>query len=379
MQVCIVRNSELENNPGLLRVLDAMITGNYIPVVLSRSRHKSKGSIVKPKIHRKNNQEVVNNSIEIPAERGKGLSNMFNLICYQFIVFLWLIINNNKMDIIHAFDLDAGLPAYFVSKMFKKKYVYHIADYYVDSRKGIPERLKNRVRDLENYLINKSDLTIICTEERKQQISGSKPQKLKVIHNTPIVEEDITINEDIDDITIKKELQLNYIGALHSTRFVTETLEVVSEIADLNLRIGGFGTEQEIVESYGERFGNIEFIGEIDYQNALLEYATCDLVMAIYDPKVPNHKFSAPNKIYEAMMLGKPIIVAKNTGIDKIVEEENMGYVIEYNKNEFKNLIYKLLEDRGDMHIKAMNARIAYKKYSWETMRNSLLEAYSEL
>ena len=53
----------------------------------------------------------------------------------------------------------------------------------------------------------------------------------------------------------------------------------------------------------------------IDYESALELYAKCDLMFALYDPAIPNHRYSAPNKVYEAMLLGKPIIVAEGTGV----------------------------------------------------------------
>ena len=45
----------------------------------------------------------------------------------------------------------------------------------------------------------------------------------------------------------------------------------------------------------------------------------------MYDPNVPNHRYSAPNKFYEALALGKPIVVAKGTGIDVEVERLGVG------------------------------------------------------
>lgn len=63
---------------------------------------------------------------------------------------------------------------------------------------------------------------------------------------------------------------------------------------------------------------------------------------AIYDPKVPNHRYAAPNKFYEALMLGKPIVMAKNTGFDEIIEENNIGCLIEYSKSGLKMVFIHL-------------------------------------
>ena len=80
------------------------------------------------------------------------------------------------------------------------------------------------------------------------------------------------------------------------------------------------------------------------------------------------------------MMLGKPIIVAKNTGMDKIVEEENMGMIVEYgNKDMLMNNINELITNKDLYKNLSKNAKNAYGKYNWKTMEERLLELYKDL
>ena len=100
-------------------------------------------------------------------------------------------------------------------------------------------------------------------------------------------------------------------------------------------------------------------------------------MFSIYDPSVKNHKYSAPNKIYEAMILKKPIIVARNTGMDKIVEKNNMGVVINYDKAEFEEKLKELVADKKLMSTMGENAAKAYNEYCWEKMKSRLIEIYN--
>ena len=63
---------------------------------------------------------------------------------------------------------------FFACKITKKKYIYHIADFYVDSRGSIPNVLRTIVKNLEYIAIANAETTIICTDERRQQIKDSK-------------------------------------------------------------------------------------------------------------------------------------------------------------------------------------------------------------
>ena len=52
--------------------------------------------------------------------------------------------------------------------------------------------------------------------------------------------------------------------------------------------------------------------GKLQYSQTLALESQCDIRVATYDPSIRNHKYSAPNKFYESLMLGKPIIMAKD-------------------------------------------------------------------
>ena len=100
-------------------------------------------------------------------------------------------------------------------------------------------------------------------------------------------------------------------------------------------------------------------------------------MFATYDPDIKNHKYSAPNKVYEAMALGKPIIVCKDTGIDKLVIENNTGCAIEYNAESFIEGIKLLVLNEENLEKIKINAQRLYnEQYSWKSMELKLLEIY---
>ena len=102
-------------------------------------------------------------------------------------------------------------------------------------------------------------------------------------------------------------------------------------------------------------------------------------MFAMYDPKHPNHTYSAANKVYEAMLLGKPIIVANNTGMDKIVRSENMGYTIDFTQEAFVELLDYLSENKEELFEKSKNAYDAHARYSWEEMEQRIIVLYEHL
>ncbi|MGM0842298.1 MAG: glycosyltransferase family 4 protein [Bacillota bacterium] len=385
MKVCIIRNAEPKSNAGMLRIIDALIEGNHQPCILSRTRDVNKKS-KKIEVEKLvlESSTIVNYNLILPSDTGRGLRNIFQLLVYQTRILIWLLLNKNKFDAIHAFDLDAGLPASIISKCFKKPLVYHIADFYADSRPGIPKIFKKFVVKLEYLIISIANVTIICTEERIEQIKGSKPNKLRVIHNSPVISGDL--RDKSSGIYIEnfggrtnKNLKLCYVGNLEERRFIKAILNIVSKDERLHLDIAGGGNLQDYVKEVANAHNNINYLGRVEYKDALELYTTCDIMFAVYDPTVPNHRFSAPNKVYESMMLGKPIIVAKNTGIDNLVEKEEIGLSIDYSEESFGKAINTFIDNPENIIKMGLNAENISRRYSWDSMKKEIMGIYENL
>lgn len=381
MRVCITRNAEASTNADIARVSSALINQVSEIILLTRNRYSKRNFGIKMIDHYVDCKKVPNYEISIKSKPGKGLSNIFQLFFYQIVLFCWLLKNRDKYDFIHAFDLDVGLPVFLLSKLTRKKYVYHILDFYSDSRSALPVFLRSTIRKIEYLVINNAEATIVCTEDRINQIHGSKPKKLVVIHNAPSIS--VGIKKLLNEKSVSKEdresIVLTYVGGLSNTRFIKEVIEVIKKYPQITLNLAGMGKLTDHVKAMCSKFKNINYYGMIDYIDAIKLYLKTDFMFAIYDPNIPNHKYSAPNKVYEAMLLGKPIIVAKGTGIDRIVVDNNMGLVINYSKEDFENIIRSIIEKRIDGRELGENASHAYNKYSWEEMKNRLIKVYKQL
>lgn len=147
----------------------------------------------------------------------------------------------------------------------------------------------------------------------------------------------------------------------------------------ITLNLAGMGVLSDYVKEAAKEYSNINYYGIIDYDKALRLYSQTDFMFAVYDPIVPNHKYCAPNKVYEAMALGKPIIVARGTGIDRIVSDNKMGVVIEYSEEAFEKLILKIKEGKLDIKSLSYNSQNAYNRYSWEEMKKRIANIYNNL
>lgn len=314
--------------------------------------------------------------IGIPATFGGGIKkNLLALIVFQAEIYKWLYKNKNKFDVIHACDFDTAYTSFKFAHKYKKKFVYDIFDYYIDSF-SVPTYLREKIKKMDHNIINAADVVIICSEQRREQIKGTFPKKLVVIHNTPQ-----NVRNNLKKIIMKPEkTKLVYVGVLSEGRFIEELVEVVKKHKEYELHIGGFGKYEIFLENEAGKNQNIFFYGKLPYIKTLELENSCDIMPAIYNPAVKNHFYAAPNKFYEGLLLGKPLIMAKNTGMANIVSEKGYGEVIDYSFGSLENAIRNLIDKKSTWsNLSEKMKRNYVSEYSWDIMEKRLLSLYEEI
>ncbi|MEW6011602.1 MAG: glycosyltransferase family 4 protein [Euryarchaeota archaeon] len=308
----------------------------------------------------------------LKASYGKPslIMKLFIWLCYEFIYLM-----KSDYDIIHSCDFDTLVPAFIVARIRNKKLVYDCFDFYADSLPIIvPYLIRSIISWLEIYFAKKSDFVILPDPSRVKQFKNKLKNPL-IIYNTP--------NEPKHRINkINNELfEIFFAGAIYKGRGIENIVSATKDIDDIKITIAGYYVhDSKIIESI-EKEKNVEFIGKINYDAVLKRTLNCDIIFALYDPKIPNHKYASPNKLFEAMMCGKPIIVSAETSMAKIVKNENCGIIVNYNDiKEIKNVIICLKKNPILMDKLGKNGRNAYEKeYNWQIMENRLLTLYKEL
>src|SRR5690606_28259584 len=106
-----------------------------------------------------------------------------------------------------------------------------------------------------------------------------------------------------------------------------------------------------------------------------------DLLIALYDPRVPNNRYASPNKLFEAMLCGKPIVVNGGTSMTSIVPDSGCGMVVPYGDSEsFREAILLL---KGDPALRTRLGRIARVAYDtlcrWGIREVRLVAAHRDL
>lgn len=318
---------------------------------------------------------------QINGYYGKGKKNIFPLIKWWVYEFFWLL--KTPFDIVLACDFDTYLPALFAAKLKRRKVIYDMVDFYGDM---IPVAifLKKIIKKIDIFLMRFADGIILVDDNRKSQIVGARPKRLLAIYNSPL---DLysKFKDNIENSWQSNTFTAGYIGIIGKERGFESFVKVFSSMPEINLILGGFShneSEKEIIEKI-KNIPNIKFIGLVSpYEKIPENLSRCDVILALYDPSLETNKYSSPNKMFEAMMLSKPIIASRNTTMDKIIEENKCGIIVDFgNLEQIKNAILELADrKRRKDNFYGENGRKAYMNvFHNDIMKERLLNLCNDI
>ncbi len=275
-------------------------------------------------------------------------------------------------DVVHAVDFDTILPAYAAARLSGAKVVYDIFDFYAEMvTADVPPRIRKALGTWERTMIDKADLVVLPDLRRRAQMGAAHPKRLVEIMNVPEVRRTATGNNDPDHFVVF------YGGMIAKDRGLID-LVVACEATGARLFVAGHGPDEAELLTMIETSPASTYLGTIPYEEVLERTAACDAVAVLYDPDVPNNKFAAPNKLFEAMMFAKPVIVSDDTAAAEVVREVGCGVPVRYgDRSALKRALESLMLSPAESARMGARGRAAFEaKYNWAAMEPLLLESY---
>lgn len=303
------------------------------------------------------------------AEYGKRIKNIPNKVFWMIFVMKEIFKNRKRCTAIHACDIDAILPALIVGKILRKKVIFDIFDWISSlTGKGF---IYGIVEFLQNWAYKHSDYVILCEEERKAQ-ARVENTSVYVLPNIPDgkTKFDEETLQKIEEEKKDYDFVISYVGVFDRDRGLENLLECVSKHPKVLLNIAGFGVLDEYVKKYASSYRNICCWGRVEYSVGQAIMKKSDLMAAMYHLSSPLHKFAAPNKYYESLVLEVPMITTENTLVGSKVERYNTGFVLD----ETGEALSKLLSEKylkEQIEMKKQNC-----KKTWEAIYSTYYEDF---
>jgi len=289
-----------------------------------------------------------------------------------------------KAEIYHFHDPEL-IPHGLILKLFGKKVVYDVHEDVpqdILTKDWLPKPIRPAISAVANFAEFVAATCFDCVVPATPSIAKRFPRsKQRMVRNFPLATE-FTCNSAAYS---NRSNIITYIGNLTRIRGIKEIVDaVVYSKPELNARVclaGSFDNhefENELRSLPG--WQQVEYRGFLNRSDVRDLLSQTRIGIVLFHPG-PNHDEALPNKLFEYMSAGIPIIASDFLLWRKIITDAGCGIVVNpHDPKQVGDAISTLLQDTGLAERMGRAGMAAVKEqYNWEAEAQHLLAAYSDL
>lgn len=234
-----------------------------------------------------------------------------------FVRFAKKILNKNHYDKVVVLHTSlAVLMSFRLISKYCNNYLIDIRDYTLENNRIFSFFLKR--------LVSNSGLNVISSEGFKDFLPKSE---YVTVHNN--------INISLDDYTRDETIEVHIpirISCIGKIRFFEQNKRVIQKFKnDKRFEIVFAGKDACLLQTYvdEQKITNVKLFDKFSPEKTLDFYRETDIINNLYGNNSPLLDYALSNKLYYAAKLNIPILVCKNTYMEKISIFFGFGYVFE--------------------------------------------------
>ena len=268
--------------------------------------------------------------IEIAARRDP----LHRLIPYvRFLLRALALLLQLRPDVIHCCGLDALFAAALKNKIDmhgKSRILYEVADLHalqITPQESIARRLLQRtIIRAEESCCKQVDI-LVTTSEKYYDTYYHRYILAEKHFDFPNVP-DLSALRAYRPKDHTKDFTVGYIGGVRYKKSL-RNLVTAAESCGIGLMMAGFEVGSAEIESLCRAYEKGEWVGRFDYNTQIATlYERCDVIYSVYDPEDENTKLALPNKLYESIYCGLPILAASGTFLGELVTQWGVGVAV---------------------------------------------------
>lgn len=278
-----------------------------------------------------------------------------------------------KADLYFAEDIYT-LPFVKFRTFFNKAKVYYNSRELYAFLGGLRNRrvIQTILTQIEKVFIHHVDLVLTTGEMDSEFL-----QKFYVITNTLVLRNLPKLKSPKEKIDLREKLSLTpgtkillYQGVLLDGRGVELVIKNLHKINNTVFAILGAGEKREKWEKLSEEINvkdRVFFLGNIS-QDRLINYtASADIGICLIENISISYYHALPNKLFEYIMAGLPVISSALPQMKKIVEDYKVGECIDLDKGlNISAVINSMLDNEDKLKLYKANCAEAAKELNWD-------------
>jgi glycosyltransferase involved in cell wall biosynthesis len=313
------------------------------------------------------------------THRMKLLFRKGSMFYFEYNLRLFFYLLKSNIDVFVSNDLDT-LPAnYLASRIKQKPLIYDSHEYFTE----VPELIGRPVvksiwKWLEKHLVPKVDAAYTVCDSIAEVYSDLYKVDFKVVRNLPVCSQ-LEKPEHQKKAEDEPKIIL-YQGALNLGRGVGTAIRAMQYLEGVELWLAGDGDltsqlKELVVEMKLE--SKVKFLGRLPLHQLHEVTRWADLGISLEEDLGLNYRFALPNKLFDYIQAGVPVLVSNLPEMRRIVERYQVGIIAEtYQWKAVSELMKSVLFDSEKNEIWKANLKIAAKELCWEKEEKIIQEVY---
>ena len=336
-------------------------------------------------VGRKRGECCNNDSVPFKTSRFRMMFKKGFLFYAFFNIRLFIYLLFRHSDLLVANDLDTLLPNYLVSKLRKLPLVYDSHEYFT----GVPE-IQNRPfvkwvwKNIEKLVFpNLKYVMTVSDSIAKQYEEEYRVNVITVRNCSRITEAIFPFSREELDLNPDHLLLILQGTGINIDRGGEELIEAIGLTDGVSLLIVGSGDRYKYLKEMTEDSGlgeKIRFIPAVSWDILMKYTKSADAGLSLDNSTNLNYRFSLPNKLFDYISAGIPIIATDLPEVSKILKEYTCGLLITRpDPEEISIVVKKLRDDKVLLSELKHNSVIASKSINWEKESQKVKDLYNSI